>query len=297
MALSGRKGSWVAAALGVAICALDAAFGFARLAEPEPDTIRVAALSDVKAMIATYRADTLQSAVGLSEHYARAVRAAAAQGARFIVIPEGGLIVKRPWRDAVFAPLIAASRDTGAQVVAGALERSPPGDLAFSFNPDGSTSGYAKRHLMPVLEAQFTPGTAPGPIGNARAVAICKDMDFPRTIRDDSQSGVRLMAVPSEDFVYDAWVHGRVALMRGVENGFAIVRSAYQGLLTASDSRGRLIASKTARADAGMSTIVADLPLGPGPTLYTRIGDVFAWLCIALSLAIGTRARSRRNLA
>jgi apolipoprotein N-acyltransferase len=72
------------------------------------------------------------------------------------------------------------------------------------------------------------------------------------------------------------------------------VRSAYLGLLTASDSRGRLIASKMAWPRAGMTVIVADLPLGPGPTLYTRMGDVFDWICIALTLAIGAMARLRR---
>ncbi len=33
--------------------------------------------------------------------------------------------------------------------------------------------------------------------------------------------------------------------------------------------------------------IVAQVPLGPGPTLYTRIGDAFAWLCVAVAFAIG----------
>jgi apolipoprotein N-acyltransferase len=98
------------------------------------------------------------------------------------------------------------------------------------------------------------------------------------------------MAVPAGDLMDDAWIHSRLALMRGVENGFSLVRSAYLGLLTASDSRGRLIASKTAWPRAGMTTILADLPLGSGPTLYTRIGDVFEWLCIALTIALGALA-------
>lgn len=294
IALHRQKGSWIAAALGAAICAANVAFGFARLAQPEPDVVRVAALSDETAMVAAFRADTLSSAIALSAHYARAVRDVAAKGARLAVIPEGGFLVRRAWRTAVFAPLIAAARQTGTQIVAGAWERTPPGDLAFSFNPDGTVASYAKRHPMPLMEAQFTPGTQSGLLGNGRAVAICKDMDFPRTIRDTAQGGVRLMAVPAGDLVYDAWIHGRLAPMRGVENGFAVLRSAYQGLLTASDSRGRLIANKMAWPRAGMTAIVADLPLGSGSTLYARIGDVFDWICIALTLAIGALARLRR---
>jgi apolipoprotein N-acyltransferase len=33
--------------------------------------------------------------------------------------------------------------------------------------------------------------------------------------------------------------------------------------------------------------VVADLPLGSGPTLYARIGDVFPWLCLTFSLLLG----------
>jgi len=42
--------------------------------------------------------------------------------------------------------------------------------------------------------------------------------------------------------------------------------------------------------------MTAEVPLGPGPTLYTRIGDIFSWLCGFLSLAIGVVlfARGRR---
>jgi apolipoprotein N-acyltransferase len=295
IALRRRKGWAIAASLGAAVCALNVGFGLARLAEPEPAAIRVAALSDKRAQGEAFQADTLASAVDLSSAYARAARAAAAKGARMVVIPEAGFIVKRAWRTAVFAPLIAASRETGAQIVAGAYERTPPGDLAFTFNPDGSVDDYAKRHPMPLMESQFTPGTESGLIGNGRAVTICKDMDFPRSIRDTSQSGVRLMAVPGGDLVDDAWIHGRLAVMRGVENGFSVVRSAYLGLLTASDSRGRLIASKMAWPHAGMTVIVADLPLGSGPTLYTRIGDVLEWLCVALFIAIGALAAFARR--
>jgi hypothetical protein len=76
-----------------------------------------------------------------------------------------------------------------------------------------------------------------------------------------------------------------MAVMRGVENGFAVVRAANHGLLTASDAKGRLIAQKVARPDQ-MDSILADLPLGPGPTLYTRTGNVFPWATLGLTLLL-----------
>jgi apolipoprotein N-acyltransferase len=126
---------------------------------------------------------------------------------------------------------------------------------------------------------------------------ICKDMDFPRTILGDARQGIRLMGVPAGDFGKDAWLHARMAIMRGVENGFSIVRAADEGLLTASDSRGRVIARKTAEP-SGMTVLIASLPLGSGPTVYTRIGDTFAGCLIVLSILIGVICvRPKKNRA
>jgi apolipoprotein N-acyltransferase len=73
------------------------------------------------------------------------------------------------------------------------------------------------------------------------------------------------------------------------------VRAADEGLLTASDAEGRLIAQKTA-ASSGMTVLIAALPLGPGQTLYTRIGDAFAWCVIILLFGIGVLcARPKPN--
>jgi apolipoprotein N-acyltransferase len=80
-----------------------------------------------------------------------------------------------------------------------------------------------------------------------------------------------------------------MAILRGVENGFAIVRAANRGLVTVSDAQGRVIA-RNSYQPRGVYSVVADVPLGPGPTLYTRIGDVFAWLAIAVTLLLAALA-------
>ena len=149
-----------------------------------------------------------------------------------------------------------------------------------------SVERYDKRHPVPGLEDRFIPGQASGWLGHGRAMEICKDMDFPATIRPDAAKGARLMGVPAGDFGIDAWQHGRMAVMRTVEDGFAMVRPAHDGLVIATDAQGRLVAAKE-DAPTGVTMIVADLPLGPGPTFYTRIGDVFPWLCVIFSLLLG----------
>jgi apolipoprotein N-acyltransferase len=279
-------------ALGFSVCALDIVFGFVRLSQPQPAAVTVSAMVDGGAMREAYRADTLDSALSVSTAYASAIRAAADQGVQLAVTAEGGIASRQEWRTAILAPLATVARQTGVQIIAGVYERTPPADLAFALQGDGTARIYSKRHLVPFLESELTSGHSSGWLGKGRAMEICKDMDFPRTILGDARYGIRLMGVPAGDFVKDAWLHARMAIMRGVENGFAIVRAADEGLLTASDAEGRIIAQKSAAA-LGMTVLIATLPLGPGPTLYTRIGDTFAWCLVLLCLGIGVFCAGR----
>jgi len=80
-------------------------------------------------------------------------------------------------------------------------------------------------------------------------------------------------------------MHERMSLVRGVENGFAMARSAKTGYVTAHDAYGHTLASSST-FDEDPAMAVADVPLGPGPTLYTYWGDWFGWLCVVASLII-----------
>jgi apolipoprotein N-acyltransferase len=284
-------------ALGISICALDVAFGFIRLSRPQSTAVTVGAFVDESVMLTAYRNDTLDSAVNVSAAYASAIRQATAHGVQFAVTPEGGIVTQQQWRAAILAPLAAVAQQTGVQIIAGVYERAPPADLAFALQADSAPRSYAKRHLVPFLETELTPGRSSGWLGGGRAMEICKDMDYPRTILSDAKYDIRLMGVPAGDFGKDAWLHARMAIMRGVENGFAIVRAANEGLLTVSDAEGRLIAQKSA-ASSGMTVLIAAVPLGPGAPLYTRIGDTFALFVTALFLGIGVlcaRPRAGRD--
>jgi apolipoprotein N-acyltransferase len=295
MAIRATRNSIPAIATGVAICTINVAFGLVRLAQPQPQTIRVAAMVDETAAAHAWHAKTLQDASAVVEAYAQAIRGAAAQGATFVVTPEGGMPLTAAWEPAIKAQLSEVSKQANAQIVAGFNQMEPAGDIALSFQPDAAVQFYAKRHPVPILEDRFVPGTQSGWLGDGRAMEICKDMDFPATIRADAAKDIRLMGVPAGDFGLDAWLHARMAVMRSVEGGFAMVRAANNGLVTVNDAQGRLIASKMA-APTGLTEVVADVPLGAGPTIYVHIGDAFAWLCLAISLLAGYVGVSRHWL-
>lgn len=282
---------WAAGSAGIAVCAAALLFGSMRLAEPAGPRVEVAALSDADTRDAESREHTLASEVAAAESYASYI--GQLHGVRVIAIPEGALKMRDSDQQAVLAPLASAAKAADAMVLTGTFMPAPERNRAFALLPDGAVEIYTKRH--PLLPFELTvPGREPGLLGGGYATQICKDMDFPRTVRDTAAHGVRLMLVPADDFGRDRWIHGRIAIMRGVENGFAVLRSAFDGLETISDAEGRILASApTTRA--GMVAIAADVPLGPGPTLYTRLGDVFPWLCGAVSVLLGARIFARRR--
>ena len=288
------KRNTAAVGVGLTICAANLVFGIVRLAHPQPDVLRVAGIVDETAVADSWRAKTVSADLAVTETYAREIRAAAREGARFVVTPEGGMASPPAGQSTIVAPLVAAARDTGAQIIAGFHSETPAADFVLGITPDGRIQRYDKRHPVPGLEDDFTPGHVSGWLGDGRAEEICKDMDFPDTIRSDAAKGLRLVGVPAGDMGIDGWQHGIMSVMRGVEGGFSIVRAAHNGLVFASDAQGRLVALKK-DAPTGLTMIVADLPLGSGPTLYTRIGNAFPWLCGMFALALGAGLPSWRR--
>jgi len=107
----------------------------------------------------------------------------------------------------------------------------------------------------------------------------------------------QLLLVPASDFIVDGWLHSRMAIMRGVESGFAVARAAHAGRLTLSDDRGRVVAEASSeRSDA---ELVGDLPLRETHTLYASWGDWFAWLdlaALAAWLLLAFLPRNARNV-
>lgn len=260
-------------------------FGAVRLAQPARGTpVRVALVaSDLPGYV-----DVAGEGAGadrLLRAYARQAEAAAHRGVRAIVLPEKLAVVSDRTSAETDALFQGVADRTGALVVVGLVRVSPPlrYNRARIYRPSLPALDYDKHHLLPFFESQLQPGTGTtllqAPSGTW-GVAICKDMDFTGLAREYGRSRVAAVLVPAWDFVVDRWAHGHMAVMRGVESGFAVVRSARQGYLTVSDSRGRILAEKPSDAGA-FATLVAELPVAHDETLYSRWGDWFAWLALA----------------
>lgn len=272
-----------------------AIFGAYRLAQPYEESVRVALASIDELTVQAWKSPEQASAVAAS--YAALVDEFAADPVDIIVLPERVFADREEQVGSGSEPLQLAARTLKTTVVAGFNETLSDGkrlaNTARVFSPDGKVERYLKRKLIPGLESNLTPGKESLVMGKL-GVAICKDLDFAPMIREYGRAGVDLLLVPAWDFKVDGRMHSRMAVVRGIENGFAMARAAASGKLTVSDAYGRIIAEKTT-SETGATMLRAEVGTTPGGTLYSRVGDVFAWLCaIGALVVLGTAAFTQR---
>ncbi len=261
-------------------------FGAWRLGStPTSPTIKVALIaSDAPENL---NMETPADAQRIFQRYADHVKLLAGQGIQLFVLPEGVAPVSDASQadfDDFFGKL---AKETGAYVEIGIARITSSGasNQERLYSPQGElAAAYNKHHLLPPGENRFTPGTQRAVVSGLSGkwgLEICKDMDFPSLSRQYSRDGVALLIVPASDFVDDGWLHRSMAILRGVEGGFSIARSAKLGVLTATDDRGRVLAERNTIGPS-FATAIANIPVRHDSTLYARFGNWFAWVCIAL---------------
>jgi apolipoprotein N-acyltransferase len=230
-----------------------------------------------------------EAALGLLHDYADEIRRATQAGTDVVVLPEKiGRVSENvlPKIDALFS---SVANEVHAAIDLGLVRRT--GTAAFNssrfYSLDGKRLNYDKHHLLLGVEPE-TPGServfVDQPSGRW-GLEICKDMDFPRLSREYAGDGTSLLLVPAWDFDLDRWLHARMAVLRGVENGFAIARAARNGLLTLSDSRGRILGEKSTVPSQFVS-LSGKLNVAREQTFYTCTGDWFAWICVLGSVGL-----------
>jgi apolipoprotein N-acyltransferase len=113
------------------------------------------------------------------------------------------------------------------------------------------------------------------------AAAICFDLDFPAFLSQAAKAGTDVMLVPGYDSERIRPFHSEPALIRGIEGGYSVVRQVNEGTSMAADSKGRVLA----RQDYFMARdrlMLVDVPVQGKRTVYSYLGDWFAWISIAL---------------
>lgn len=259
------------------------AYGGWRLQAPATGTMRIGLVSLQKP---TQAALSEPKGQALEARYMEAFGRLANDGAHIVLAPEGTFAAA----DTSIPAFSQISKQRDLVVGSGVVFSGDPRgrrNMLMVFQP-GATSPatYIKHHLLPGMDP-FIPGDNYTMLqGDPRiGLAICKDMDFHDIGDAYAARRAQLLLVPASDFTVDGWFHSRIAIIRGVESGFAIARAAHAGRLTLSDDRGRVVAE--ASSEAGDAELVGDLPLRETHTFYAQWGDWFAWLdLIALAACL-----------
>lgn len=184
---------------------------------------------------------------------------------------------------------------------------------AVVFNAQGQRVGrYDKIHLVPFGEyipfqqvfffahklagavPNFTHGTVRKVFlldGHRYGVFICYEAVFADEVRQFTRLGAQVLVNISDDGWYGdtsaPWQHLNMARMRAIENRRWLLRDTNNGVTASIDPYGR-VRESIARHQVG--ALPAHFAFRDDITFYTVHGDVFAWICALLALAIVIRS-------
>ncbi|MQY36465.1 Apolipoprotein N-acyltransferase [Streptomyces sp. RB17] len=285
---------------------------------PQGTTVRIAGVSPARGVTGSLRATLARfddGPGGVAAAPAAAVRPAmtavendllaatrreAAAGAKIVVWPEEAVRTREPDEAAAIAAARRQARSSGVYLEIGVrvYSTTPPAygrDEALLIDPRGTVLWtYQKARPIPGSE-RFTPGDGHVPVVRTPygrlANVVCYDADFPALMR----SRADIMLVPSHDWKEYGAAHTDKAGLRAVENGYALIRQDAEGVSAAYDAEGHVLATSD-YFTTGRQTMVAYVPVHGVTTVYDRIGDTFAWLCLATLAALTVTAvvRPRR---
>ena len=251
------------------------------------------------------------------EIYGELTRAAAAEGAELIVWPETALpyAINRSYSLPVWLSDLAV--ECHATLIVGALYDDDDGkeyNSLYLIGPDGrfSEARYDKRHLVPFGEfvpmRQLIVSVIP-PLGEVSALdddlaagttsallptewgkvgsLICFDSIYETLAIGSVRDGADLMVISSNDsWFYDSaavYQHKAQAQLRAIETGRWYLRAANTGISTVITPRGET-RGEIPPLTAGYT--VETVALSSSRTVYSRLGNLFVWLCMAFAFAL-----------
>ena len=257
--------------------------------------------------------------------YLAMTRDAVRRGAEYVIWPESST----PFtfgHDAVGeAALRELAREVGVPILFGSDQIVAEPELrqynaAFLLGPDGETEAvYRKIHLVPFGEffplqewltfaaplvkrfLPFTPGDSVVllPVnGRPTSTAICYEVVFPSLMRDAVLQGSELLTTVTNDGWYGTssapYQHFEMASMRAIEEGRYMARSANTGISGVVDPYGRVVQASAIFEQVGL---VVEVRLLSGRTIYSQIGDVIAYVGMALTMIALVVVRPRKRKA
>jgi apolipoprotein N-acyltransferase len=255
--------------------------------------------------------------------YERLTRRAMAGRPDLVVWPESATPFYFQDEYAYAQRLIGLVKGTGSYLLFGSPAYEQAGDRihylnsAFLVGPDGIVLGRSdKMHLVPFGEyvplahllpfvhklvagiGDFSPAARLVPLETDKGklgVLVCYEGIFPELSRAYVTAGSQILVNISNDAWYKRssapYQHLSMTVFRAVENRVPLVRATNTGISAIIDSRGRMHGTTPLFEETVLSGEV--IP-GSERTFYTRHGDLFAGLCLALTVILAVAGIVKR---
>ncbi|HEX2946238.1 MAG TPA: nitrilase-related carbon-nitrogen hydrolase [Clostridia bacterium] len=157
-------------------------------------------------------------------------------------------------------------------------DRNKNDNLAIIFEPEGKMEyRYEKTISWYPTDSDGKLPVIQTPYGKLSA-AICFDMDYPRLISQASDADI--MLVPGYDTKKISDFHTRVSFLRGIENGFSVVRQANESASISADYLGNTLTYQNYFYTPDR-IMISDVPVRGVWTLYGFTGEIFLWIDFA----------------
>lgn len=246
--------------------------------------------------------------------YVAMTRDAVTRGAEYVIWPESATPFMFEHDPAGQEALRALARELRVPILFGSDQevlRPEPAlyNAAFLVGPEGKTEAvYRKIHLVPWGEfipmkrvlffvsplvesfTDFSPGDAMVmlPVGShLTSTAICYEVVYPSLVRQAVIAGSELLTTITNDAWYGhssaPYQHFALASMRAIEQGRYLARAANTGISGVVDPYGRIVQQSSIFEQ---DVLVEQVRFLKVRTIYSRIGDLIAYLAIAI-VAIG----------
>lgn len=304
----------VAAILAVSLLLVNTFFGIINMSVysgRKDKTLKVAA---IQANISTDDKWSIDALELTLERYGELSREAAKDGAKVIVWSETALPYSIETSSFPRAEISSIAADCNATLLVGAFAEEIDGkeglyNVIVQFYPDGTVSEeyYIKQRLVPfgefvpmrsfietclpflsdlaLMYEDITPGdesfvfdTNEGKIGSI----VCFDSIYENLILESVKGGAQLLAVSTNDGWFKdsrgVYMHYAQSQLRAIESGRCIVRSANTGVSGIIKADGSSVNSLAPLTDG---YVCEDISLHSHRTLYSYIGNLFVYLCIA----------------
>ncbi len=154
--------------------------------------------------------------------------------------------------------------------------------LSFAHKLTGKVSAFTRGDERKVF-------ILPGSNGERHryGVFICYEAVFADEVRQFAQLGAEVLVNISDDGWYGdtsaPWQHLNMLRMRAIENRRWILRATNNGVTASIDPYGRVRQSIPRHA---VDALPAGYAFRSDVTFYTAHGDVFAWICVMISLVL-----------